>query len=75
MEGVLVERVIKLCLDECKKKNNKQVLETVVLNPTIDFILCKIKPYLLITCVFFIVMIVLIISIIVLLSLYMFSTK
>ena len=63
MSSKLINEIIQLCIVECKKTKNKRKFEDEILSPTIEYILEKLKPYILITCCFLITMILLILSI------------
>lgn len=69
MEALLVERMTSLCINECKKEENLHKIENNIVNPLVDFILEKLRPYILITCIIFIIIILSISSIIFLLLL------
>mgnify|MGYP000343817935 CR=1 FL=1 len=60
----IIEEIIGLISCEIKKENTREKLESEVLSPIIDYILCQIKPYILGTCVFLVTITILIISII-----------
>ena len=64
MINEISEQFIDLCIENLCKKENRKIINNKVLNPTIDFILEKIKPYILFTCTLFVFIIVLIISVI-----------
>lgn len=60
----LINEFIDVCVIECQNETNRKKIEDSVLSPTIDFIIDKIKPYIIGTTVFLITMIILIMSII-----------
>jgi len=63
MINKLLKEVIDLAIIELKKAKNKKKLEEELLSPVIEYILEKIKPYILFTCIFLITIILLILSI------------
>lgn len=63
MLNKLIKEILELCIIECKKTHNFLKIEKYVLSPIIDYILEKIKPYILIMSILFITIILLIISI------------
>lgn len=65
----LINEFLDSCMIECKKDVNRKKIEDSLLNPMIEFIIEKIKPYILITCIFLVTIILMIISIILLIIL------
>lgn len=59
----LVDEVVDICISELKKDKNKAKVEEQILSPAIDFILEKIKPYVIGSCIFLIIIILLILFI------------
>ena len=59
----LIKEIVDTCICEAKKDKNRKKIEEDVLAPLIDYILEKIKPYVIGTSIFFITLILLIISI------------
>lgn len=70
MEKILIKEIINLLIKECKKDDTLLTIEDKILGPLIDYILIKIKPYILATSIFFILLIIMIISIIILIIMY-----
>ena len=60
----IIEDIINLISCEIKKDNTREKIETEVISPIVEYILCQIKPYILGTCVFLVTITVLIICII-----------
>lgn len=58
-----MKEIIELSIIEFKKPKNKKKIETEILSPIIEFILEKIKPYILFTSIFLITIILLVLSI------------
>lgn len=58
-----------LCIDECKKENNKTLIKNTILDPLIMHILSQIQPFVIATVVYFITTLFLIILLLVILLL------
>lgn len=63
----LINEVLEVCIHEIKKDKNRVKIEEEVLSPLIEYILEKIKPYVIGTSVFLITIILLILCILYLL--------
>jgi hypothetical protein len=50
--------LLEKCIIEFKKKENMDKINTNVLDPLIDYILKRLYPYILITCVMFLLMLI-----------------
>jgi hypothetical protein len=48
----IINEFIDVCVFEFKKKKNRKRIENEIVSPIIEFILAKLKPYILITSVF-----------------------
>jgi hypothetical protein len=59
--------LLEKCIIEFKKKENIDKIHTNVLDPLIDYILQRLYPYILITCVMFLLMLVFLILVTVML--------
>ncbi len=59
----LVDEVLEICINELKNEKNRVKVEEEILAPAIEFILEKIKPYVIGTCIFLIIIILLILFI------------
>jgi hypothetical protein len=59
----LVDEVLEICINELKNEKNRVKVEEEILSPAIEFILEKIKPYVIGTCIFLIIIILLILFI------------
>lgn len=59
----IINEAMEICICEFKKEKNRKKIEDDILSPLIDFILDKIKPYILGTSIFLITIILLIICI------------
>lgn len=62
----MINEFIEMCVCEIKMEKNRKKIESDVIEPLIDCILEKIKPYIIGTSIFFITIILLIICILVL---------
>lgn len=66
----MIKKLITELLDkvilECEKHENKERIQEKVLSPMIDFIIEKIKPYILGMSIFLVILVILIISILLL---------
>jgi|GEM_PF-6475416 hypothetical protein len=60
------QQLVKMCLDECRKENNKKLIHDEILDPLIMHILEKIQPIIIVTSVYFITTAVMIIILVVL---------
>lgn len=60
---------VSLCIDECKKENNKTLIKNTILDPLIMHILSQIQPFVIATVVYFITTLFLIILLLVILLL------
>ena len=71
--GTTLNKVISELFDSCctelSKEKTKQKLEKELISPTVDYILSQLKPYILGTCVFLVILTLLILSIIILIIL------
>lgn len=67
MFNKIIKEIIELSIIEFKKPKNKIKIENEILSPIIEFILEKIKPYILFTSIFLITIILLVLSILYLL--------
>lgn len=63
MINKLVKEVVDIAIKEAKKKHNIEKIQEDILSPLIDFILEKIKPYVIGTSIFLIVITLLVIII------------
>jgi len=59
----MFKEVIDICVCEFNKEDNRKKIEDNILEPVIEYILDKIKPYILITSIFLITIILLILCI------------
>ncbi len=59
----LVDEIVDICINELKNEKNRVKVEEEILSPAIDFILEKIKPYVIGTSIFLIIIILLILFI------------
>lgn len=59
----LINELLDSCINECKRECNRQRIENDVLEPMIDFIIEKIKPYIFGMSIFLVTIVLLIISI------------
>lgn len=62
----LVTECLEICINELNNKKNRERIESEIITPLIDYILLRIKPYIIGTTVFFITITLLIISLMVL---------
>jgi len=60
----IINEFIDTCIFEFKKKKTKQRIETEIVSPVIDFILAKLKPYILVTSAFLMTIMMLMVSLI-----------
>jgi hypothetical protein len=60
---------VSLCIDECKKENNKTLIKNTILDPLIMHILSQIQPFVIATVVYFITTLFLIILLLIILLL------
>jgi hypothetical protein len=60
---------VSLCIDECKKENNRTLIKNSILDPLIMHILSQIQPFVIATVVYFITTLFLIILLLVILLL------
>jgi len=58
-----VKEIIEIAIKESKKKENLKLIQDDILSPLIDFILEKIKPYVITTSIFLIIITLLVIVI------------
>jgi hypothetical protein len=65
----IICEIVDSCAAELNKEKTKQKIEREVLAPVIDYILTQLKPYILGTCVFLVILTLLILSIIILIIL------
>ena len=63
MFNKIIKEIIELSIIEFKKPKNRTKIEAEILSPIIEFILEKIKPYILFTSIFLITIILLVLSI------------
>ncbi len=59
----IVKDIVDISINTIQQEDNRKKIETTVLSPLIEFILEKIKPYILITGIFFIILTALVITI------------
>ena len=61
----LIKECVEFCICEARKEDNMLIIEDEILSPIIDFILEKLRPYILYTSVFIVTVVLLLLTLLV----------
>jgi hypothetical protein len=66
MIDAIAKDLVDICIKECKKEQNRNDIQEHIIGPTMEYIMIYIKPYVIITSIFFVTIVILIAAILML---------